>query len=63
MHEEGWEMSKVVSNVVKRKVGEINLGQLSRKRLQTSNSLDRLLKQWYISTETLYVYHINLGSC
>lgn len=32
MHEEGWEMSKVISNVVKRKVGEINLGQLSRKR-------------------------------
>jgi hypothetical protein len=26
MHEEGWEMSKVISNVVKRKVGEINLG-------------------------------------
>jgi hypothetical protein len=40
MHEEGWEMSKVVLNVVKRKVGEINLGQLSRKRHCLNKNLE-----------------------
>lgn len=33
-------MSKVISNVVKRKVGEINLGQLSRKRHCLNKNLE-----------------------